>query len=126
MGYRNKKENQRQLMESFLQDLLFRIKEKKQRDLLVEVLLSMQGVPRSDAFVTPSRLEQARFEVFKMSASGNVPVGAIRGIEQATKVLLCLNSMEADCYFLREAASGQMVPSPGSMTGTRDSPAYLN
>src|ERR1700722_2732899 len=108
MGQRT--ERQRQSMEGFLQDLLFLAKGKEQRDLLVELLLATQQ-PSETCRQAESwqHVHGTRFEIFKMSANGNVSVGAIHGIDQAQKVLVCLNTTDHNFYFLRDAASGKVV-----------------
>jgi hypothetical protein len=97
-------EKQREAMEGFLQDLLFLTKEKEQMDLLVELLLATQQTSEiSWQAASLQSPHETRFEIFKISASGSVSVGAIRGIDQAQKVLVCLNTTERNFYFLRDA-----------------------
>jgi hypothetical protein len=120
-------ENQRQSMEGFLQDLLFLVEAKEQRDLIVELLLAMQQPSEPSRQAAGwQRLHETRFEIFKMSASGNVSVGAIRGIDQAQKVLVCLNTTENSLYFLRDANSGKVVGVSQPYPERNDFPAYLN
>ena len=108
MGQRTEK--QEQAMEGFLQDLLFLAKGKEQMDLLVDLLLAMQ----QPSEICRQDVRETRFEIFKMSASGNVSVGAIRGIDQAQKVLVCLNTTERNFFFLRDA-----TPKNGRITAVR-------
>jgi hypothetical protein len=120
-------ETQRQLIEGFLQDLLFLAKEKDQMDLLVEVLLAMQQPSESCKPVAGWQpVHDTRFEIVKISARGNVSVGAIRGIDEARKVLVCLNTTEREFYFLRDAASGKFFAPTVGPSERNNSQAYLN
>jgi hypothetical protein len=65
------------------------------------------------------RNEQAasRFEILKMSPSGAVSVGTIKGIESAQKVLLCLQSTENGSYLIYERKTGSLIPLVDEDTG---------
>jgi hypothetical protein len=127
---RPEKKIERELMEAYIQDLLFRAKHKNEIDLLAEILLGMSSSVNYEGArarqYPPAEPKSTRFEIVRMSANGHVSVGAIQDLEQAKKVLLCLNSTESESYFLYDASAGKVVEVFGSLAYPSDQPTYSN
>jgi hypothetical protein len=105
------KVNERQL-EGFLQDLLFETTSDEEFSLITEMLLDLQ-----DGALIRNEQAASRFEILKMSPSGAVSVGTIKGIESAQKVLLCLQSTENGSYLIYERKTGSLIPLVDEDTG---------
>jgi len=77
---RDKGKVNEQQLEGFLQDLLFETTSDEEFSLITEMLLDLQ-----DGALIRNERAASRFEILKMSASGAVSVGTIKGIKSAPK-----------------------------------------
>ena len=109
---RDKGKVNEQQLEGFLQDLLFETTSDEEFSLITEMLLDLQ-----DGALIRNEQAASRFEILKMSPSGAVSVGTIKGIESAQKVLLCLQSTENGSYLIYERKTGSLIPLVGEDTG---------
>jgi hypothetical protein len=109
---RDKGKVNEQQLEGFLQDLLFETTSDEEFSLITEMLLDLQ-----DGALIRNEQAASRFEILKMSPSGAVSVGTIKGIESAQKVLLCLQSTENGSYLIYERKTGSLIPLVDEDTG---------
>ena len=125
MNDRNQK-----MLEEFLQDLLFRAESKEELNLIVEILLEMQGTRTLEEKdktreSNPWDERPSRCHLYKMCPDGIQWVGFVKGVEKTGDMLHGLNSAEGGFYFLYDERSGKVVEFLDARPNTQTS-GFLN